>query len=142
MTTSAFSTLALFVLFSLSLLVSCRVPLRVKNSQDCVIVDVQTLGEYPTTVNRVRLISSVNETIWEIKSKSRVPQIWTLTFRPRSNSVDLAEPSQGEYAVVTPQNSKTFELKRQTDYQIQVWGENPESRPTAATLRFSDRAEP
>jgi len=103
-----------------------------------VVVDVRTLGEYPTKVNRVRLASSTNETIWEIKSKSGATQISALTFRPGPNSTDVADPSHGEYVVLVPQGSKTFELKKRTDYQIEVWGKNPDSRPTTATVRFSD----
>jgi hypothetical protein len=117
---------------------SCGLPLKVRATHDKVIVDVQTLGEYPTTVNRIRLTGPGAEPIWEIRSKSGLTQIWTLTFLPGPNSVDMAETSHGEYIVLIPQPSKTFELKRKTEYVIEMWDENADRHPTRATLHFPE----
>ena len=101
-----------------------------------VIVDVQTLGEYPTTVRRVRLADDAGRTIWEITSKRGTPQIHKLAFAVGANSAKLASPDSGEYEVIAPTDAGDFQLKSGTDYTVQVWGGSEHGRFAQASFRL------
>lgn len=101
-----------------------------------VIVDVQTLGEYPTTVRRIRLADGAGRTIWEIRSRRGTPQIHTLVFAVGTNSANLASPDSGEYEVITPTDASDFQLKSGTDYTVQVWGDSEHGRLSEVSFRL------
>jgi hypothetical protein len=119
---------------------SCtRPPARVKYRGDrgeTAVVDVATLGEYPTTIVRVRLTNQRTHAImWEIKASSGTPQIWALAVKEGENSTSLAEPEAGKYAIVSPGDPQIFRLERGVRYEIDLWGDT-NSSPTRVGIRF------
>lgn len=113
-------------------------PLKLVTAPGRVTVDVQTLGEYPTTVRRVRLADNTGRTIWEIRNKRGTPQIHQLGLALGENSVNLAAPDSGEYEVITPKGPPDFQLKSGIDYTIQVWGDSDSGRFAEATFRLQN----
>ena len=68
------------------LVLCCAPPLRVIRDGQSVIIDVQTLGEYGTSISRIRLTNATTKTVvWELASKSGEPRIWTVKVQPGSN---------------------------------------------------------
>ena len=112
-------------------------PVKVVSSPGKVIIDVQTLGEYPTTVRRVRLLDAA-QPIWEVRTKQGTPQIHTLSFVVGANPVKLASPDTGEYELMTPETGNTFQLKAGTNYTIQIWGDSEHTKPVQATFRLQN----
>src|SRR5262249_17156760 len=105
----------------LSASISCdRPPLRVGGSAGSVTIDVQTLGEYLTSVDRVKLTQGVT-TLWEIKSVSGTPHIWKIVLHVGKNQSAPPEAEYGSYRVLTPVAGNFFELNAGTRYTVEVW---------------------
>jgi hypothetical protein len=109
--------------------VGCNRPsVNVVNGSTAV-VDLQTLGEYPTTIWHIRLLDQrTSGVVWEVKRKSGTPQLHGLTLKTGENSVVLADADTGTYEVVAPVNSKVFHLDPGNSYQLEIWkseGGNP-----------------
>jgi hypothetical protein len=106
---------------------------------DKVIIDVATLGEYPTTIVHARLTNrQTHAIIWEIKTNSGTPQIHAMALREGENSVSLVEPDSGTYAVVSPPNLKIFRLEHGVEYELELWG-GANSSPARVEIRFGRR---
>lgn len=101
-------------------------PLQVVPVGGGVIVDVQTLGEYMTSVSRIRISDDGGRVIWDVRARGRAPQIWTVKLRCGSNSVFV--PDYPAYEVFVPK-STTFVLHPKATYIVQVW--DPDSLFTA-----------
>jgi hypothetical protein len=120
-----------------------RPPLRVQRAGDLFIVDVQTLGEYQTSVAGVRL-SRGGEVVWEIRAAGRVPQISTFALRVGENrgvpvcgggprtSCDGPELLE-EYETVRP-TTGSFVIDRGTRYLLEVWGSDSRWSRTSTTI--------
>ena len=98
-----------------------RPPLTLSTDAAGVItVDVQTLGEYQTTVARIRVVEEkTGAVVWEVRAKGIV-QIHTFQLRPGANRADLAGAA-ARFEVVTP-SAETFTLIPGQRYTIEVWG--------------------
>jgi hypothetical protein len=108
-----------------------RPPLQVQRAGDLFVVDVQTLGEYMTSVGRIRLRTG-DEVVWEVRARGRVPQIWTFGLRVGENSrvpvcgggprtsCEGPEILEG-YQQVSP-STASFVLERGRCYVLEVWG--------------------
>jgi hypothetical protein len=134
-----YSLPAMIGILLLCCLVACsaKPPVRVLNVGDAVVVDVETLGEYPTTISRVRLTNpQTHSTIWEIKANSGTPQLHAMILREGDNSVSLADPDTGTYTVVSPPNSRIFRLERGVRYELELWRE-ANSAPAHLTIRLA-----
>ena len=80
-----------------------RPPLRVRTTASTATVDVRTLGEYPTSVARVRLLDTTDgRVIWEVRASDADAQIRTISLRIGANSAMPIEVSRGSYRVVVP----------------------------------------
>src|SRR6266498_2959089 len=109
-----------------------RPPLRVKPAGNGVVVDVQTLGEYPTTVRRIRLTCS-DVVIWEVKAVAEVAQIHRFTIRPGDNPCYQDDVSEPEFRVVVPADCGVFWVRRGERCGIEIWGgESALSRVSAS----------
>jgi hypothetical protein len=109
---------------------------KVQANRGTVAIDLQTLGEYPTTISHVRLSDKRNKaTIWEIKTKSGTPQLHGLTFKLGENSVSLADPDTGTYTVLSPATSKVFQLERGGSYELEVW-KREGGTPARVAIKF------
>jgi hypothetical protein len=99
----------------------CAPPLAVSSRRGAVVVDLQTLGEYPTTVSRIRLIDlDAGAVVWEVLALNGTAQISGLTLRVGVNSAHL-KASYGNYRIVSPERGE-FILSATTKYRIEVWG--------------------
>ena len=104
------------------------------------VVDVQTLGEYPTTVDRIRL-SDLNQStvVWEIATANGTPQIDRFMLKADKNPAVL-EANSGSYRLVAPTNGSGFLLRKGSKYRIELWGGNTiftkRSRPSSSTTRM------
>ncbi len=97
-----------------------------------VVVDVQTLGEYPTTVRRIRLTCS-DVVIWEVKAVAEVAQIHRFTIRPGDNPCYQDDVSEPEFRVVVPADCGVFWVRRGERCGIEIWGgESALSRVSAS----------
>lgn len=87
-----------------------------------IIFDVQTLGEYPTTINEIRLTSiDDGKTVWHIIAGAGVPQIHQLTLKLGINPAQMDSDS-GSFRVVVPSDAAQFQLVTGKRYRIEVWG--------------------
>jgi hypothetical protein len=104
-------------------LVYYRPPLRVATDVASVHVDVQTLGEYPTDVTKVRLMDArTDAVVWEVRSHGRA-QLSTFDLNAGENRVGISHVAWGSFEVVQPRRA-TFEIKREQPYVLEVWGTN------------------
>lgn len=115
-------------------------PLRIIASGDMVTVDVQTLGEYRTTIDRIRLVDkSSGDTIWELKAQSGTPQIHQIELKIGENPAILNGVLSGTYAVVTPNSTGSFTLVTGVEYEISIWGSDRESSRITGTFRLAKK---
>ena len=85
-------------------------------------VDVQTLGEYPTTVDRIRLSDMKQSTIvWELVALNGDAQLHEFTLKAGENPT-LPDSDYGKYRVIAPEGADRFVLRRGTKYRIELWG--------------------
>lgn len=96
-------------------------PLRIIHAPNTVTVDVATLGEYPTTIDRIRLLDSGGTVVWEVSAKRGDAQIYRLILRPGNNPAQL-EADHGMYQVVTPKSADYFVLSADREYRIELRG--------------------
>jgi hypothetical protein len=114
------------------------VPFDVKVDGKVATIDVSTLGEYPTSVSRIRLSQVSNQSVvWELIAGSKIPQIWSLTLHVGENSVALENTFHGRsYKIVHPLHNSTFALKENTRYRLELWNESGWRR-TAQEFAFA-----
>jgi hypothetical protein len=117
-------------------LVGCgRPPLVVRQESGSVIVDLATLGEYPTTVKRLRISNpSTNAVVWEISVSTGTPQLWKLELSLGSNSKQPPKAAHGSYTVVFPSDTEEFTLEPGVAYAVEAWGEGARPAKTVVTL--------
>ena len=113
-------------------------PLRIVQSRSDIVVDVQTLGEYPTTVYRIRL-SDLNQStvVWEITTANGTPQIDRFMLKADKNPAAL-EANSGTYRIVVPTSGSDFLLRKGSKYRIEMWGGNTIFTKRSATFQFSN----
>jgi hypothetical protein len=106
----------------LALIVACgRPPLHTESSGDGVRVSVQTLGEYKTTVSRIRLTCNGDAT-WEVVANTRAPQIHRFTLRAGMNPCFPDDVSEPEYRVVLPARCQGVRIQPGARCVLEVWG--------------------
>ncbi|MGO9440557.1 MAG: hypothetical protein ACLPXM_08440 [Terriglobales bacterium] len=135
----------LVVVFSLVFtctLVGCasRPSIRLTQTADTVVVHVETLGEYPTTITRVRLTDrNTGEVVLDLTAlfppTDNRSQIYKITLCAGQNNIATAFPEYEAYRAVTPAFEKTFALKRGKEYLIEMWGKS--SRASKAVIEFA-----
>jgi hypothetical protein len=110
---------------------SHKVPLRIVQSGNRVTIDVQTLGEYQTTVRRIRLLNKQShEVVWELAAQTGTPQINVIDLQVGENPAVLTGVASGTYAVVSPAGATTFGLAPGVEYEIEVWGDRKKATGT------------
>lgn len=117
------STAAIFVVAALVL--GCgRPPLRVSAAERSVVIDMQTLGEYPSDVDRLRLTDATDKrVVWEVKGRGE-PQLGRVTLNVGENAVAMPDVRHGTYEVIAPAGAGTFELVPGKRYVVEVWGKD------------------
>jgi hypothetical protein len=122
-----------------------RPPLHVRRTGTTFVIDVQTLGEYKTSVRRIRLTRG-REVVWEVMARDRTLQLHTIGLRigpnpgaPQScgggqpTACDTPE-ADDRFVVITPA-SGTFRLEPGNEYELELWGSG--SRWSRASTRLS-----
>jgi hypothetical protein len=100
-----------------------RPNIKVRQENAALMIDVQTLGEYPTTVSHIRLAErSSGNVVFELMPDGKVPQIRGFNLGLGDNPVDLVNADYGAYRVVTPRIGKTFVLMPGHEYELTIWG--------------------
>lgn len=85
-------------------------------------MNVETLGEYPTSISRIQLKDLEGDVVlWEVEASGGVPQIWGVHLSHGANSAILVG-HHGHYQTLIPRGSSTFVLYKDREYQISVWG--------------------
>jgi hypothetical protein len=98
-------------------------PLKVTRRDAGVIVDFRTLGEYQTSVLKLRLTDTTNQSIiWELAQESGDPQLFEVALKRGPNLADAAEPEAGTYKIVVPKASGEFSLVEGREYLLEAWG--------------------
>jgi hypothetical protein len=112
-------------------------PLRIVGSGAKLTADVSTLGEYPTTVTKIRLSDAEsNAVVWEV-SANGVAQLHGLTLVAGQNPARIAA-DYGSYRVVTPSSSESFLLREGTEYRIELWGGSGVLTKKSASFHFGN----
>jgi hypothetical protein len=126
---------ACLLLFAATLVAgACAPPLRVVHERDGVTLDVRTLGEYLTSISRLRLSDAAGTVVWEMQAQGTVPQVFTVSLVRGANPSTLVGAEYGAYTVVVPAGSPTFSLEPGRTYTIQVWGANGRSARASFAL--------
>jgi hypothetical protein len=87
-----------------------------------VTVDVQTLGEYQTSISRIEVTEErTGRTIWKVLPEGHVFQINTFQLKAGANDVKL-EPAWGYARAVVPHGETSFFLHPGSTYQVEVCG--------------------
>jgi hypothetical protein len=126
-----------FVIFSAFLTIGCgdKPPLRLKQADGKVYIDVQTLGEYQTTVARIRLTDGATDNVlWELQAAGGIPQIHGFALAGGRNSVVLRDVASGTYEVVVPIGRDFFELTTERKYRLQIWGSDLNEVPAETEI--------
>jgi hypothetical protein len=109
-----------------------RPPLHVRQRGAEVLVDVQTLGEYKTTITRIRL-SEKGRIIWEVRAVDSTPQIHTFGLRLGANALMpilcgggspsscLGRDESVDFVVMSPSPGTQFSLEPGKEYEVEVW---------------------
>lgn len=131
-----------------------RPPLRVLAHQGRVIIDVQTLGEYNSSLSCLELTECGSDAaIWRLRTSTTPIELWAFPLQAGMNPVlpnefyqgsiseetlarseleSVGTTKQADYRVVVPKDISTFALNRSTCYRISI-------EPTG-TLRWLFRA--
>lgn len=105
----------------LSVLACSRPPLHVVQDGSSIVIDLQSLGEYPSDVAGIRLIEhSRKEVVWEVNGRNS-PRLGRIKLRVGKNSVLPSDIRHGQYEVVTPSGEQTFTIAPATRYVVEVW---------------------
>jgi hypothetical protein len=107
-----------------------RPPLRLEQSGSSVIAHVETLGEYPTTVGRVRITEAASgKVVFEVAASKEFAgkmamQIHNFRLTAGENSTRAVEPEINPYTVVVPNGKNTFTLQPGVKYRLTLWGDS------------------
>jgi hypothetical protein len=115
-------------------------PLRLAHESK-IRVDVSTLGEYPTTVTRIRL-SNVNSraVVWELAADNGEAQMHGFTLNEGENASGVdTDTESGHFTVVTPPRSASFVLRKGTEYRLEVWSGRSLLSKRSTVFHFSNQ---
>ena len=111
-------------------------PLRlVQESPEAVSIDVRTLGEYQTTVNRIRLYDSQGTIVWEIAAQSGNAQIHQFLLKAGDNPA-LLTAAAGTYGVIVPKGAERFFLQKGATYRLELSSGSTMFSQSSATFTF------
>ena len=101
------------------------VPLQVDVENGAIWVDTQVLGEYYTSLSRIRLTDTkTGATVWEATSiqNDGLTPVWKFSLIPGEN--ELPERLVAGFRTIVPEHKATFVLTPGRRYRIDVWGAN------------------
>ena len=84
------------------------------------IVHLETLGEYPVSIEGIELKDLTDDTIvWSLLAASGQPQIWQLSFSPGHNNA-LPVSVGGTFSVRVPADNSSFTLDLENKYSLLI----------------------
>ncbi|MCW5572696.1 MAG: hypothetical protein KIT37_06655 [Steroidobacteraceae bacterium] len=116
-------------------------PMHVLQDGPIVVIDMQSLGEYPSDVAGIRLIDAFSkDVVWEVKGHDRA-QLGRITLTIGDNPTLPADIRHGTYEVLKPAGKQTFTIAPSTAYIIEVWARanRPNSKRTARFVTSGSR---
>lgn len=118
-----------------SLMSGCAKPsFTIHQEQQQVELDFRFLGEYPTSITRLRVTDAASgRAIWELAAEEGYLHVWTIQLRLGANSAAAPESFNKAIRVVVPDGSESFTLSAGTEYRVEAW----EKRGHRATRTFS-----
>lgn len=123
---------------ALTLATACRLapPLTVTVDGSKVLVDIQTLGEYASSISRLRVTAAGGLPVWELVAVGTQAQLWKVELHAGANPARLSPEKlfQGEVKTLCPASSDTFTLLPGTSYTVEVWA--PNGKRAVATFRL------
>ncbi len=108
------------------MLIGCRQavpPIDLQPSPTGLRVSVQTLGEYKTSISKVRITDGVT-TVWEVTAPSGSVQIHEFPLQAGVNNVRPGDLSWEGFVVSIPQSASGFRLEPGREYVLEVFGED------------------
>ena len=112
-----------------------RPTVRLEATGAAIVVRVETLGEYPTTIRHILLKNaSSGAVVFELVTENGTPQIHNFLLSAGANSITTADPQYGSYRAITPASGESFVLRPGVDYRIEIWGTG--WLPSHADLKF------
>ncbi len=112
-------------------------PLRITSDGPKLSVDVSSLGEYPTTVAKIRLSDlDIRAVVWEARG-SDTPQIHGFTLNEGENTAQI-HADHGSYRIIAPSDSSKFLLRRGTRYKLELWGGSTMLTKTSTSFSLAD----
>lgn len=112
-------------------------PLRIQPLADGVEVGVQTLGEYKTTVNRIRLTCNGHAT-WEVVAATKSPQMHHFTLHAGPNPCYPGDMSEPDYRVVFPDRCDLFRIQPGAACALEMWGSDSAYSRVERSIRFPE----
>ena len=111
-------------------------PLHLTIQGSDAVFNMQTLGEYQTTINRIRVRESkTNSIIWEVTAEGGITQISTISLRLGINP-SLPKAVYGHYRVLTPTSQDSFSLRNDIEYIFEAWGESSKYFRSSCAFEF------
>ena len=109
-------------------------PLSIEYRQGKVVAHFETLGDYPTTIRRIRIEEvDAGAVVFEAEAQSEPAQIYSLELKGGENPANLLAEQSSAYRVAVPRSAH-FVLRTDRRYRISVWGDGwPPSRAKVVT---------
>jgi len=102
---------------ALLLIAACAPPLRIDQRRDRVVIDVQTLGEYPTSLRSLTLFDEQRGCVaWRVIPSGSVFEAHTIELKSGENPALL----QPDVRVLVPAGRTTFTLRPGGRYRVHV----------------------
>jgi hypothetical protein len=112
-------------------------PMRIDREASAIHVNVQTFGEYQSTVDHIRLTDLRSGTvIWELVSQGGDAQLFQFVLKEGTNPAQL-NAAFGSYSIAAPKDTDHFILHSGTEYRLELWGGTTFFSKTGASFEFS-----
>ena len=114
-------------------------PLRTIREATSITFNVQTLGEYQTTIDHIRLSDEDHEAVvWELVSEKGDTQILQFMLKEGENPA-LIHVAAGSYRVIAPQSADRFVLHKDTTYYLELWSGTSIFSKRSTSFSFGDQ---
>jgi hypothetical protein len=99
----------------------CNRTLPIDSGKNQAVIHVETLGEYPTTIESfaVTRVEQPSTAVFSIKGVDTF-QTWNFKLSSGVNQTSSINTAHGEYRVTFPATEKTFVLQKGTPYKATV----------------------
>jgi len=129
----------LLALSSCSLIFVKRPAVEAVSSADQMVVyNMRDKQGQPSPVRRLRIVDQItNQPILELEAIAGEPRLAGLELKMGDNPVMPAGVSDGAYGVILPHGQRSFQLEKDRDYQLQLWGSSSDRSMSTAIFHFA-----